>query len=447
MRRGLITVVLLAATLLLPGCASKKPPIHPALVEVPRPTPVVLLPGITGSVLRERESGHVLWGRARNLFWPRDGGYSLARPLNGPAEGGDPIEASGPVLAVKLLGLFRYEVYAPLVRLMESNGYRLGDLADPGADETFFVFPYDWRYGNVEASRELSRALERLRRARGEEMLRVHFICQSNAGRIVRYFLKFGDASLEQAEAGLARPPKRVRAGKLILVGTDNGGALDSLRTLNRGRTYLPLLGRRILPETIFTFESVFETLPAYGTDRFFDGDGQALDVDLFDAESWRRYGWSVFDPEVRRRLDKRSREDLFGDEAARLGYLAGVLDRTRRIHALLARDVENPGDTRYYLVQNAYRPTGHRVMLTQDEKGEWNTVFSSDRPVSKNPYLYSLATVPGDGYATQESQTWISPQERAAMARPPVYVQAKHRDIIRHPATQRWILEFLAEP
>jgi hypothetical protein len=408
---------------------------------------VVLLPGITGSVLRERESGRVLWGRARDLFWPRDGGYGLVRPLDGPPHGEDPLEASGAVLRVKLLGLFPFEIYAPLVRLMERNGYRTGDLADPSPDETFFIFPYDWRYGNVEAARELGRALERLRLARGEETLRVHFICQSNAGRIVRYFLKFGGASLEEAEAGLADPPERVRAGKLILVGTDNGGALDSLRTLNRGRTYLPLLGRRILPEAVFTFESVFETLPANGADRFFDAAGESLEIDLFDAENWRRYGWSVFAPKVRHRLDRREREDLFGDEAARMRYLAGVLDRTRRIHALLARDVEDFGKPRYYLVQNAYRPTGARAMLTQDAQDEWKTHFSEDKAVRTDPYLLSLAAVPGDGYATQESQTRMSPQERAAVARPPVYVSERHREIIRHPATQRWILEFLAEP
>jgi hypothetical protein len=263
----------------------------------------------------------------------------------------------------------------------------------------------------------------------------------------VRYFLKFGGATLQQAEAGLATPPPGVQAGKLILVGTDNAGALQSLRTLNRGRSYLPLLGRRILPEALFTFESVFETLPGDGTDLFFDRDGQLLDVDLFEAENWRRFGWSVFDPEVRRRLDRRAHEELFADEDARLVYLSGVLDRARRLHRLLARDVRGFGRSRYYLIQNAYRPTGRRAMLTRDLQGEWQTRFASDEAVRREPYLYSLAAVPGDGYATQESQIGMSPQELAALARPPVYVPEKHRDIIRHPATQRWILEFLAEP
>lgn len=447
MRRSPLSVVLLAAALLLTGCAPKKPPIQAALLERPSRTPVVLVPGITGSVLRERESGRVLWGRARNLFGPRDGGYSLTRPVDGPADDGDPIEASGPVMAIRLLGLFRYEIYAPLARLLEANGYRMGDLDDPGADETFFIFPYDWRYGNVEASRKLAEALERLRRARGDDLLRVDFICQSNAGRIVRYFLKYGGATLEDAEAGLARPPQHVRAAKLILIGADNGGALDSLRTLNRGRTYLPLLGRRILPEVVFTFESVFETLPAYGPDWFFDGSGRSLDVDLFDAESWRRYGWSVFDPAVRRRLDRRARADLFGDEEARARLLARSLDRTRRIQLLLHSDVPGFERVRYYFVQNAYRPTAQRAMLTRAAGGGWETRFDDDKAVREHPYLFSLATTAGDGYATLDSQAWISPQERAALARPPVYVAERHRELIRHPATQRWILEFLAEP
>ena len=40
--------------------------------------PVIVVPGITGTRLRDGESGKLVWGSARNVFFPRDGGYRLA---------------------------------------------------------------------------------------------------------------------------------------------------------------------------------------------------------------------------------------------------------------------------------------------------------------------------------------------------------------------------------
>ena len=86
--------------------------------------------------------------------------------------------------------------------MLEANGYTLGDLDDPRPGESLFVFDYDWRRGNVESARMLSQALERLRVARGESALSVDLICQSNAARLARYYLKYDGASLADAEAG-----------------------------------------------------------------------------------------------------------------------------------------------------------------------------------------------------------------------------------------------------
>ena len=92
---------------------------------------------------------------------------------------------------------------------------------------------------------------------------------------------------------------------KLILVGSSNGGGLRILRELDRGRNYISLIGRRWHPETLFTFPAIYQDLPVYRRDLFLDADGRELEIDLFDAESWRRHGWSVFSRAARRRLAK----------------------------------------------------------------------------------------------------------------------------------------------
>jgi hypothetical protein len=415
-----LLTLLLAVGLLLPACASKQPPTNAALVQRSERTPVILVPGITGTILRDTESGRPLWGKSRNLFGPSDGGYNVAVPVDPADDWKDSIEAAGPVIRIKMLGFIRYEVYGPLMQIMERNGYRLGDLGDPQPDQSFFVLSYDWRYSNERAARELT---------------------------IVRWALKFGGASLEQAEAGLATPPSAIRARNLILVGADNGGGLDTLRTLNRGRTYVPLLGREFQPETMFSFEALFEALPVYRQDLFFDTEGQLLDVDLFDAENWRRYGWSVFAEKARQRIERGGRIDLFADEETRLARLKHVLDRAWRTHELLRRDVADFGDTRYHLIRSIHTATGGRALLKQTSNGGWRTLFIKDDAVRRNPRLSELAGVPGDGYVTEESQNWISPQERLATAGPPHDVRSGHRALIRHPDSLQRILEILAAP
>ncbi len=442
-----IAGLLLSALVVVAGCLPpKKPPVLAELSRRSERTPVVLLPGITGTRLRESGTGRMIWGSGRSLFLPRDAGYSLAVPLAG-APGAEPgLQTDGPVTRVSVFGLLRFEVYSAVIRLMEANGYQHGDLSDPRPDDDFFVFTYDWRFGNVRAAARLAEDLERLRSVRGESVLRVSLICQSNAARIGRYYLKYGGAPLERAESGSARSPTRVKVDKLILVGTDNAGAIRTLTDLNRGRRYVPVIGRRFSPEMVFTFESIYEDLPLARRDLFFDIEGQLLDVDLSDAGNWKRFGWSIYKGKVARRLRKERARRIFGSEQQREAFLQRSLDRARRLQEVLARDVEGFGATRYYSVQNGQRPTEKRALLVE-KNGGWRTLFFEDGAVKDDPWLRSLATEPGDGHATLTSQTALSPQELAALAGPTVWVDEPHRVIVLARATHRAILEFLAEP
>lgn len=432
LRRGLLLVFALAA--LSCACGPRRSPLLQPLLERERKTPVVLIPGVTGSMLREGETGKVRWGNARGFFFPHDGGYGLARPI--PADTPDDLETFAPILQVTLLGIWKVDIYAALQRLMEANGYRPGNLDDPRPDDTFFFFPYDWRYSNGDAVRELARKLENLRRVRGEDTLHVDFVCQSNAARIARFFVKYGGASLEQAEAGTAHRPADVAVDKLILLGTANGGGLRTLRDMNRGRKYVGMIGRKLQPETIFTMWSPYEALPLYREDWFYDGAGESVDADLTDAADWRRFGWSIYGREAAARLHKAGRTDLFGDEAQREDYLAAALDRAVRLHRLLVDDVADPGATRYYAIQSRSQPTLARALL-EEKKGRWRTRFEGAGPAAREP---------GDGHATLASQAWLAPQERAALAHDTVYVDAEHRKIVLSREAQRWILEFLLD-
>ncbi len=426
----------------LAGCAAVRPPVLPAVRDTQPKTPVVFIVGTTGSQLRDRDTGQIVWGATLNFFLPRDGGYRLALPLADEAAGHDTLEPADPVMELRLLGVYRIEIYTAIVRLMEQNGYRLGDLRAPRPGDDFFFYVYDWRRDNVHAAAALARQLETLRRQRRAERLTVSLISHSDGAHLARYFTKYGGASLDEAERDRVPADRPVVVDKLILVASANGGSLGMLQMLNRGRNYLPLLGRAWSPEVFFTSRRFYQHLPVHRRDLFFDEAGQQQEIDLFDVANWERFGWSVYAPAVQARLARTTR---FGTAAERESFLRRQLDRGRRFAATLARDTPSFGSTRYYSLQNAFDHAPARALVTERD-GRWMTVFFDEPPVTKNSYWRSLAGAPGDGYATVASQDWLSPQETAALAWPPVYVRGGHLSMVTNPAVQRYLLEALAE-
>ncbi|MEM8994010.1 MAG: hypothetical protein AAGF23_04380 [Acidobacteriota bacterium] len=429
----------------LGGCAHRSAD-SPVADAAPSPgtaaptVPVVLVPGITGSELIDPETDKVVWGLGSNLIRPKDHGYTLVRPLTEPiAEAARDLRA-GDVLSRVRLGPVKKEIYGPVFSFLEGAGYRFGDLEAPRPSDSLFAFAYDWRGDNILAAARLRQLLDDLADGWGDGY-EVDLVCQSNGAHICRYLLKYGGATLEVAEAGRAGPPERFRIRKLILVGTSNGGALRILREVDRGRRYVPWIGRRMEAEVLFSFPSIFQDLPAHLEKPFIDPSGRPVDLDLFDADTWVDRGWSVFRGEARARMA--SRPDLFGDDGAREAYLREVLDRARRLHRLLAADVDAFPGSRYFLVQNGYEPTPHLAIVGLDGNA---LSFTGDDVLEDHPYLDALASRPGDGHASLPSQMALSPQERAAVAQPVFYVEAEHFQVIIQPETLRRLLDFLDE-
>lgn len=439
--RRLVALLALAFTA---ACSAAPPPVLPELAAGGRRDPVVLLPGLTGTVLGDPETGRIAWGKGNRLLWPRDGGYGAALPIAEEGVAGDRLEALAPLRYLRLLGLYRFDVYQPVTRLMEVNGYRVGDLRRPRPDDTFFYFVYDWRRDAVELAHQLLAELEGLRRARGEETLRVKLIAQSGATRIARYLIRFGDATLAEAEAGGGGLPPAIDVERLVLVGAPNGGAVRTLKLLLRGRSYLPL-GRKFQPEVFLTFPGLLQDLPAPGTDVLVDTEGERLPGDLYDPATWERFGWGYHDPRVERRIAAKDATGIFADRQARRRHLSRQLARARRLHELLSRDPRETPDTVYYAIQSGHEVTPSRAVLVAGPEGR-RTLFHGDREIRRDPYLSLLTGAPGDGHATLESQSALPPNESAALAAPPVYAADRHFRMILDPGVQRRLLEFLSE-
>lgn len=422
---------LILALLLVSACATTaREPVLPALREARDRPIVVMVPGISGTTLRDKATGEIVWGDFRSFFLPRDGGRRLVLPMGGE----DNLEPGPPIMEIKA-GPYKKEVYGTVARLMERNGYERGELTSPGRSSNFFFFDYDWRRDNIDSARLLARQLARLGSLRGGRPTRVALICQSNAGYICRYLVRWGDVSLEEAEEGMRRPPAGIIVEKVILVGTANGGALRILREMNRGRRYVKLVGRTWQPETLFTFRSLFQDLPALRDDLFVDHNGDRLEIDLFDAESWRRHGWSIYrEPARRHRV-----------EDAQFEYLKRNLSRARRFHALLASDSGPLDRPRYYSIGSLYTKTPDRALILPTRDG-FETLFTGDEKVLADPYIDLVVSEPGDKHATRGSQDRLSAPERRALVRAEGDADGDHFEMITRPAAQRVLLEMLAE-
>lgn len=398
---------------------------------------VVVVPGITGVELLDSETEDLIWGRGGNLLGPTDGGYRLAVPI-----GGGRADRSRPGNAIDRIriGPITKPIYGPVARQFQRHGWTSGDLRRPEEGGDLFFFAYDWRRDNVQAASQLARQLERLASSRGDQ-LAVSLICQSNGAHICRYLVRYGSATLDEAENGERRLPAGVSFEQLVLVGTANGGSLRILRQLNQTRRYLPI-GRRFHPEIFFTYESLYQDLPSYRDDLFVDTEGRDLAVDLWNVASWERYGWSIFDEEVRGRLDRRT--DLFGNAEQQRRFLELALDRGRRLQALLKRDLDI-GRTRYFMIQNQALPTPDRAVLRPTASG-WETLITGDRALRQLAIASAVASS-GDGHAPTASQRWLTPSETAALDGPPLMVDGRHFEMILRPPVLARLLEICSRP
>lgn len=446
-------LLLLVAAAVAAGCF-RSVPVLPERIDPPGERIVVLVPGITGSVIEDRESGEILWGNAARVLRPHDGGHALALPVP-PAEGGSkPLpptsDAVEVIRQIDLLPGWSSPVYQPIVSVFEKHGFRAANLLEPDSipprGDVLLTFPYDWRRDNLEATRSLARGLEELARVR-EAPVEVTLLCQSNGGHLCRYVARYGAATLAEAEAGTAGPPAGVTLTDMILVGTSNGGSLRILRELNRGRRYAPPVGRTIAPETLFTFPSLYQDLPVCWDDLFADLAGRPLDVDLFSADSWEERGWSVYSRRSRRRIERGRVPAGFGTPEDRRAFLERSLDRAKRFHRLLAVDPPGYRPPLLHLIQSHNLDTPVRALLATDRRGRPHTYFTGDRRIDREFFRSRIATAPGDGHASEKSQLCVSPAERKSLAGETVYVRGAHFKMILTEEALRTMVEIATRP
>ena len=345
--------------------------------------PVIIIPGVLGSRLRQAETDRIVWGAfgpgAANPQTP-EGARLVALPMRegaSLAELTDDVYSDGALdrLKVSLWGLpVELNAYVHILRTLGVGGFRDQQLAEYGAIDygpdhfTCFQFDYDWRRDNIENARRLEQYIIEKRQyvqKQYEERFGVKdhdvkfdIVAHSMGGLIARYFLRYGGA--EPPPAGTVAEPTWAGAkyvDRVVLLGTPNAGSMKALRQVIDGVRFSPILPT-YEAAILGTMPSLYQLLPRSRhqvvKSKVLRPEGPpAIVDDLLDPELWAFFEWGLASadqddvlemllPEV----DDPARRRLIAAD-----HLEKSLDRARQFQEALDVPATPPEGTELYLV------------------------------------------------------------------------------------------------
>lgn len=387
--------------------------------------PLIVIPGIMGSKLRDRETARIIWpGSVWNL---------VTSEFNELALDVDPATLTSRPSRLEAFDITDTaagrDFYNRLIETLQQYGDFKRTVAGTPVTDTFerrfYVFPYDWRHDNVESARQLDALIEQIRRDYGRPDLKVDIVAHSMGGLVSRYYLRFGTEDVLESDKPAITMQGAAKVNRLILLGTPSLGSANTIRGFVEGEKIV----RRVAPETLATMPSVYQLLPngirkpligIDGRPLRASADPQSPELDLFDPATWRALHWSLYDPEITARVAKAAATPAEGQArvAALQAYFDKYLVRAGRFQrALLLPQPDNPVKIVVFGADCALTPS--RV-VAEEENGRYVPRFEPGRIRNPRPGReYDLLMLePGDGRVNKPSllgRQSIDPTVRAS--------------------------------
>lgn len=415
--------------------------------------PVIFVPGLTGSELRDRTTKEKVWVKAFRSSKSEDLRLPISPDIT---KIGDNLVPGDIVRGVDLAGVQVRDIYGGFVKAMATSGYheeRWDAPSERGFENSLYVFAYDWRLDNVANARLLIRSIEKLKAKLGKPDLKFDLVGHSMGGIISRYAAMYGDADLPE---GKPVPTWRGAAhiDQVILLGVPNEGSVAALDALINGykfgglRIDLPFLqdSSRYM---VFTIPAAYQLLPAPGTLRAFDDRLEPVDIDIYDAKVWSKYGWNPIDD------DEFPVQFKLAERRVAPEYFAAMLLRARRLHDALAARSSKPGVLFYTVGSNCTSAPDGIVVYRDGQTGKWQTLFRpkgfvrSDGQRITDAELKQLMVGVGDGVVTIRSEESKTQSEMAKVpsvlnAEPGTYFCEEHSRLASDSRIQDHIIKLL---
>lgn len=322
-----------------------------------------MIPGAFGSCLLDTRNQRELWpGRSTRLL------LSSYRGLEVDIDEATLEPVTGHVRPYKVFaqGLGKDFYGQVLLTLERAGGYRRvlpGQEFRPD-EKNYFVYLYDWRLDNTAAVQGLHELIENIRDRYGDPQLKVDILAHSNGGMLARYLARYG--TRDYLDTGNAVPDysgaRMIR--RLLLVGTPNLGSVQPLLSHIRGEE----IGlRRIPAEIVATTTGAPQLMPHPAIHWLVNTHGDPVDRDVFDIETWRDFGWSIFSRHVRDRTIRRKGGGVAGRRYLAIleQYLEKHLVRGRHFMELMAQGSSDL-DVRPYVFGGDCNATVARLVLEE---------------------------------------------------------------------------------
>ena len=419
--------------------------------------PIIIIPGILGTSLKNAETGENVWYSVRRS---KDDDLDLPVALDIKSSK-DNLVPDDVIREINLKLLPDIKVYQSLIEtLSKYGGYEEASWDNPpkNLQDKFFVFPYDWRRDNVETAHILIKKIEKLKKDSKQPSIKFNVLAHSMGGLITRYALMYGKADLPKGK------PQPTWAGeryfsKVFLFGVPNEGSIGALETLFRGRSSLgtgidlPFV-RDLNPMDVATMPSIFQLIPHKRTGRYYDEDLKPIKVDIFNIETWRKYKWGIYSN------DKYLKHFTEAERGRFEQYFSIVLKRATRFHEALDAYSKKRLSVGLFIIGGDCRNTLDALVIYQNEKNDkWITLTKADGFRNSkgtkitDDQIRKLMFVPGDGRVSRTSllaETLAEDRRRSNLfdsALPLTYAMfmcEEHQDITSNVTIQNNVLTAL---
>src|SRR5687768_14798939 len=172
-----LSSILLSICVFVVGGSAQPPTTTAAPAVTTGKTPIIIIPGLTGSDLVNSRTGEQVWFKARRA---KDDDLRLPISPN-LSRNRDNLIVKDIIRTVEFFKVLpEIEIYERLMDgLQTRGGYREANWTTAtrkDSEDVFYVFPYDWRRDNVENAQLLVRKIETLKRRLGKPNLKSNIL-------------------------------------------------------------------------------------------------------------------------------------------------------------------------------------------------------------------------------------------------------------------------------